>query len=54
MSFDEFEDWTKIAVGLTRPERERRWLCQICAERQGFGPMLPENVWPPSRRTRAA
>jgi hypothetical protein len=44
-TLDEFEDWAKIAVGLMRPDRERRWLCQICGERQGFGPMLPDDVW---------
>jgi hypothetical protein len=45
MSLDEFSDWAKIAIGAMRPERERRWLCQICGDRQGFGPMLPDDVW---------
>jgi hypothetical protein len=45
MSFEEFEDWAKIATGAMRPERERRWLCQICGENLGFGPMLPDDVW---------
>jgi hypothetical protein len=42
---DEFEDWAKIAIGAMPPERERRWLCQICNDKQGFGPMLPDEVW---------
>jgi hypothetical protein len=45
ITYDEFEDWAKIATGVMRPERERRWLCQICGDKQGFGPMLPDQVW---------
>jgi hypothetical protein len=45
ISHDEFEDWAKIAIGVMPPERERRWLCQICNDNQGRGPMLPDEVW---------
>jgi hypothetical protein len=45
MSFDEFEDWVKIAVGMMPRHRERRWLCQICGDKEGFGPMLRDEVW---------
>jgi hypothetical protein len=44
-TLEEFEDWAKIAIGAMPPERERRWLCQICGDKQGFGPMLPDDVW---------
>jgi hypothetical protein len=44
-TLDEFEDWAKIATGAMPPERERRWLCQICGDKQGFGPMLPDEIW---------
>jgi hypothetical protein len=42
---EEFEDWVKIALNAMSPDRERRWLCQICKERPGFGPMLPDEIW---------
>jgi hypothetical protein len=42
---EEFEDWAKIALNAMSPDRERRWLCQICKERPGFGPMLPNDIW---------
>jgi hypothetical protein len=42
---EEFEDWVKIALNAMSPDRERRWLCQICKERLGFGPMLPDEIW---------
>jgi hypothetical protein len=42
---EEFEDWVKIALNTMSPDRERRWLCQICKERKGFGPMLPDDIW---------
>jgi hypothetical protein len=45
ISYDQFEDWAKIAIGAMPPERERRWLCQICNDKEGFGPMLPDEVW---------
>jgi hypothetical protein len=45
ISYDEFEDWAKIAIGAMPPERERRWLCQICNDKEGLGPMLPDEVW---------
>lgn len=44
-SLEQFEDWAKIAVGLMRPERERQFLCQICDDEQGFGPILRDDVW---------
>jgi hypothetical protein len=42
---EEFEDWVKIALNAMSPERERCWLCQICKEQRGFGPMLPNDIW---------
>jgi hypothetical protein len=45
ISCEEFEDWAKIATGAMPRERERRWLCQICNDKQGFGPMLRDEVW---------
>lgn len=44
MDIEEFEDWLKVAVGAMAPDRERRFLCQICGE-SGFGPMLCDEVW---------
>ena len=40
-----FEDWAKIAIGAMHPKRERLYLCQICDDQQGFGPMLRDEVW---------
>jgi hypothetical protein len=45
ISCEEFEDWTKVAVGLMPRKRERRWLCQICGDKEGFGPILRDDVW---------
>jgi hypothetical protein len=44
-TFECFEDWTKIAIGAMRPGQERYFLCQICEDQQGFGPMLRNEVW---------
>jgi hypothetical protein len=42
---EEFEDWAKVALGAMSPDCERRWLCQICKERDGGGPMLHDEIW---------
>jgi hypothetical protein len=42
---EEFEDWAKVALGDMNPDRERRWLCQVCKERQGHGPVLHDEIW---------
>lgn len=44
-SFEAFEDWARIAVGAMSPDRERQFLCSVCKERPGFGPMLHDEIW---------
>jgi hypothetical protein len=44
-SLEDFEDWAKIAIGAMDPARERKFLCQVCNDRQGFGPVLRDEIW---------
>jgi hypothetical protein len=42
---EEFEDWAKIALGIMNPARERQFLCQICKQRSGHGPVVHDEIW---------